>query len=106
MDPELSNMSIWYGGVGIRPTKKSSIDLVYHDYRQVEASDDIRDSDLDTDPNGMDKDLGREVDLVIGYQEIKNLNTELIVAYFWPGDAFSDDADDALFAGLQMRYNF
>ena len=106
MDPELSNMSIWYGGVGIRPTKKSSIDLVYHDYRQVEASDEIRDSDLDTDPNGMDKDLGREVDLVIGYQEIKNLNTELIVAYFWPGNAFSDDADDALFAGLQMRYNF
>ena len=106
MDPELSNMSIWYGGVGIRPTRKSSIDLVYHDYRQVEASDDIRDSDLDTDPNGMDKDLGRELDLVIGYQEIKNLKTELVVAYFWPGDAFSDDADDALFAGLQMRYNF
>ena len=54
----------------------------------------------------MDKDLGREVDLVIGYQEVKNLITELVVAYFWPGDAFSDDADDALFAGLQMRYNF
>jgi alginate production protein len=106
MDPELSNMSIWYGGIGLRPAKKTSIDLVYHQYRQVEASDDIRDSNIDTDPNGVDRDLGQELDLVIGYQEVKNLITELVVAYFWPGDAFSDDADDALFAGLQMRYNF
>lgn len=106
MDPELSNMSIWYGGIGIRPAKKTSIDLVYHQYRQVEASDDIRDSDIDTDPGGLDRDLGRELDLVIGYQEVKNLSTELVVAYFWPGDAFPDDADGALFAGLQMRYNF
>ena len=31
-DPELSNLMIFTGGIGIRPTRNSSIDLVYHYY--------------------------------------------------------------------------
>ncbi len=106
MDPELSNLSIWYGGIGIRPTRKTSIDLVYHQYRQVEASEDIRDSNIDLDPSGLNRDLGRELDLVIGYREIKNLFIELDAAYFWPGDAFPNDADGAFHASMQVRYSF
>jgi hypothetical protein len=34
LDPELSNLLIFTGGIGIRPTRRSSIDLVYHHYLQ------------------------------------------------------------------------
>ncbi len=104
--PELSNMEIYTAGVGFRPTRKSSIDLVYHHYRQVEASDEVRDGDLDRDPLGEDKTLGNALDLILAYREIPGLRLELVFGYFNPGDAYGSGADDALFSGAEIRYLF
>ena len=38
LDPELSNLAIATLGLGLRPTRQSSVDLVYHEYRQQTAS--------------------------------------------------------------------
>jgi alginate production protein len=105
-EPELSNLSIFTAGAGIKPSRRSSIDLVYHHYRQDEASDDIRDSNLEEDPTGLSRSLGSEVDLVIGFREIKNLNAELAFGYFRPGDAFPDGSDDAFLASFDVLYRF
>lgn len=106
IDPELSNLGIATIGAGIRPTRNTSLDLVYHDYRQVEASDQVRDWEIDEDPNGDSTDIGYEIDLVAGYRIRPHHKGSLIVGSFHPGDAFDDDADDALFVELELQYEF
>lgn len=105
LDPELSNLAIFTAGFGIRPTKKSSIDLVYHYYRQNAACDKIRDCQIDKDPNGLNKKLGKEIDLVAGYNG-KRVKAVISIGYFVPGEAFPDKADDAIFTELEISYDF
>lgn len=106
LDPELSNMLILTGGFGVRPTKKSSIDLVYHNSRQDIASDELRDTDLDEDPNGANKELGDELNLVIGYRGIKNMKMRLILGSFYPGSAFTRHTDSSRLAKFRIAYRF
>jgi alginate production protein len=104
-DPELSNLQIFTAGIGIRPTRRSSIDLVYHYYLQHKAADEIRDTSIDADPTGRSKRLGTEVDLIIGYEEIRNLEMKLALGYFIPGQAFPK-ADNAFFVGVEIEWEF
>jgi alginate production protein len=107
LDPRLTNLMIFTGGVGIRPGEKTSFDLVYHYYLQDHASTSIRGSDLTTDPTGLSKYVGNEVDLVAGYQEIAALQTKFVLGYFMPGRAFTDTSRDGAFlASILFRYNF
>lgn len=105
-NPELSNMAILTAGAGFRPTKKSSIDLVFHQYWQVEASDELRDVATDGDPDGFSRNLGQGLDLVLGYDAFENVQIELVGGVFLPGTAFQDDDDPAYFAGLELQYKF
>jgi alginate production protein len=104
--PELSNLSIVTAGAGIKPTDRSSIDLVFHQYWQNEPVDEIRDSDLEEDPTGDSRDLGSAIDLVAGYEPLSNLAFEAIVGYFRPGDAFDEEADGAYFVGFETIFGF
>jgi alginate production protein len=104
-DPELSNLSILTAGVGIRPTERSSIDVIFHRYRQNKAVDEIRDSNLDEDPNGDSRALGSAIDLVVGYEPLDNLALEAIVGYFGSGNAFEED-DNAYFVGFESILTF
>lgn len=105
-DPELSNMSIFTAGLGIRPSERLSVDLVYHYYLQDEPSDELRDSALDAEPTGESRRLGSEIDLVLGVAVIENLEVRGFLGYFLPGRAFSDDADNALLARIELEYEF
>ena len=106
LDPELSNMLILTGGFGVRPTKKSSIDFVYHYSRQNVASDELRDTDLDEDPGGGNRELGDELDLVIGYRGVKNMKLRLILGTFSPGSAFTRHTDSSRLAKFRIAYRF
>jgi alginate production protein len=103
--PELSNLHIVTAGLGIRPAKKLSLELLYHSYRQDKVSATIRDSELEKDPGGLSGEIGREFDIVGGYKN-KQVKAELAIGHFRPGAAFSGKADDALFMELQIQYNF
>ncbi len=110
-NPELSNLNVFTLGAGIRPVRRSSIDLVYHHYRQHKALNQIRNSEIaprprTLGPTGLDKELGSEVDLVFGYRAIKDLDLTLVLGYFKPGDAFQVNADDAFLTNFEIRYNF
>lgn len=107
-DPELSNMGILTVGAGIRPTKQTSIDLVYHRYRQHKASDSIRDSALDADPSGLSRKLGSEIDLVLGYRkrEGRRVSALLTLGYFKPGNAFPADAAKGAFLRFELKTEF
>ncbi len=105
LEPELSNMRILTAGVSWWFEERSSLALIYHDYLQVEASDSIRDSNLDMDPNGIGRDLGSELDLVLSSRAFESVDLEFVAGGFFPGNAF-DTNEDALFLRLQMRYRF
>lgn len=104
--PELRNLHIFTVGLGVRPSKRSSIDIVVHRYRQDELSDKLKGAGIDADPLGLSRDLGGEIDLILGYREIKDLRLELMVGYFAPGNAFDASTDPAWFAGFETRYEF
>lgn len=105
-DPEITNISIATFGLGIRPTKKSSLDIVYHIYQQDKAVDRLTGTNLDRDPQGNNKELGREIDIIFASKAIKNLYMEAILAIFEPGDAFKSSADSAYFASFEIGYKF
>ncbi len=107
LDPRLTNLMVFTGGVGIRPLEKTSFDLVYHYYLQDHASTSIRGSDLATDPTGLSKHVGSELDLVAGYQGTPQLQTKFVLGYFLPGRAFPEGSRDGAFlASILLRYNF
>ncbi|MFN0006448.1 MAG: alginate export family protein [Planctomycetota bacterium] len=105
VDPELSNLSILTVGLGARPWRRTSIDLVWHAYQQVEAATFLRDSDIDADPDGIHEDLGQELDLIVGTKAIPGWDFEVVVGRFEPGDAFPG-GDEAWIFALQMRFRF
>lgn len=107
LDPRLTNLMIFTGGAGIKPSPVTSFDLIYHYYLQDHASTRIRGSDLAADPTGLSKHLGSELDGVVGYHGIPHLYTRFIVGYFWPGSAFADASRNGAFtASMLLRYNF
>jgi alginate production protein len=107
LDPELSNLSVLTSGIGIKPVKALSIDLVYHYYRQHKRSDEIRDSQLERDPNGISKKIGQEIDLVFGYKTKKpKIGIEFAIGRFIPGDAFPDGSSGAWGARFELEYAF
>lgn len=107
-DPELSNMSIFTAGVGVNPTEEtSSIDIVYHYYIQTEARDTLVNTGIDADPDGQQKSLGSEIDLVLGYEgEESGFSAALVLGYFIPGSAFPGDAENSFLTNLTLEYRF
>ena len=104
-DPELTNMRILTLVVGCMPTPNLSLDLVYHDYRQNALDDDLFDSDVDMDPDGDHRALGREIDLVAGYRFNANTRMKLVLGAFRPGRAFPG-ANSAFLLKLEMGWRF
>jgi len=105
VDPELANMHIGTLGIGYRFTKKGSIDLVGHYYRQDKAIRKILDSDIDQKPNGIDRELGWELDAIVGWRPVRAWDFEFVLGWFKPGKAFRT-RDDAWVSKLQIRYRF
>lgn len=109
-NPELSNLGIMTLGVGAIVAEKTSLDVLFHTYTQDEASAEFsplpaREANLKSRPNGLDADLGWELDLILGYRRIKNWDIEVVAATFEPGDGFNSQ-DTAYYGKLQLRYRF
>ncbi|MGH9390554.1 MAG: alginate export family protein, partial [Vicinamibacteria bacterium] len=108
LDPELSNLAIFTAGIGIRPSEKFSLDLVYHYYLQNRASATIRNAGIDAEPSGRSRRLGSGIDFIVGVQELwDRLDVKLVVGYFLPGAAFPEAVGGgawAVRAEVQFRF--
>jgi alginate production protein len=104
LQPTLRNIRIVTAGLGIRPIRQASVEVVYHLYTQDHASDDL-DSSLEAEPSERSQRLGSEIDLVLGYKPTKNTELVLTGGYFLPGPAFPG-ADPGLGARFEFEYNF
>jgi alginate production protein len=106
-DPELSNLMVFTVGAGIRPTKKVSAEIIYHHYWQHRAHNELKDADIDADPDGVDRELGSEFDVVVAFRDVYNFTVEATFGVFIPGKAFSNDEDESAFlASVRVIYEF
>ncbi|MCY7397894.1 MAG: alginate export family protein [Sphingomonas bacterium] len=108
LDPDLSNLAIFTAGAGIRPSDASSLEIVWHKYRQVRLSEDgIRGSPMDVKPEGVHRNLGHEIDVIGAIRLADHLGLEAKLGYFNPGKAFDNDTrDHAFFAKTRLVYRF
>jgi len=107
LDPELSNLHVVTAGVGLRFFKKSSIDLVYHWYRQAQAAPFMHDIDFKRDPTGLSPDIGQEWDLILGIEEMDRFEFKVVGSIFRPGEAFDpEEGDLAYLVSFRFRFNF
>jgi hypothetical protein len=104
-DPELANLGVATLAFAVRPANGLSVSLLLHDYRQHVAATAVPDSGLRTTPNGLSRDLGRELDVVVGYRLERRLTLELTAGRFFPGDAYAPD-DPANLLELTARFSF
>lgn len=102
-DPELANLEIFTLGIGWLPRRRVSLDLIGHSYRQNEAERRLVDMQIDRRPNGVDRDLGKEVDLILGWRTNWKWDLEVVAGWYDPGKAF-DTADAAYFGKVQFRF--
>jgi hypothetical protein len=107
LQPELSNLSVFTAAIGFPLFEDSSLELVYHRYRQVEAADFLRDGDIDADPAGDSRDIGQELDLTLGFEEWDDLELELTGSLFEAGAAYGAQAGEQAFSILfKLNYSF
>lgn len=105
LDPELSNLVILTLGAGIAPSKRTSLDLVYHYYYQAEPDDDLGSSDINEDPTGNSHDLGHGLDLILGHRLTDKIRASVTTGVFLPGSAF-EEHDPAPKIALELQVNF
>ena len=105
--PELSNLRVLTFAIGRRFLSASSIDLIYHNYEQVFADTILRSTRIDMPLTGENRDIGDEIDLVIGVEEWRQWEVKFIGSVFIAGDAFGPSAKEKAFgADLQLKYIF
>lgn len=106
IDPELTNLGVLTAGVGLRPIRSVSLDLLYHSYRQDVASSVLVGTDLDDDPLGDHPALGDEWDVALGYEPSRRFELRLTAGRFRPGRAFDADARPASTVRFQAKFRF
>ncbi|HFE48862.1 MAG TPA: hypothetical protein ENJ21_06060 [Chromatiaceae bacterium] len=105
--PELANLGVLSLGVGIPFWKASSVDLMFHDYRQTSARPFLHGARVRARPTGESRDIGQALDLVIGIEEWRHVEIELTLGVFHAGAAFGESAgENAYNATLKFVYNF
>lgn len=105
--PSLSNMAVSTALLTARFWEKSSIELVFHTYHQLDAAPFVSDSAINTRPGGERKDLGFETDLVLGLREWEHIDFQIVFGLFRAGDAYgASSGRTAELVALSLDYGF
>ena len=105
--PELSNLRLLTAAAGWRFWRASSIEFLYHRYRQYQPADFLRGTRLKADPEGIHPDIGQEWNVVIGIEELQRLEIEIVGGLFRAGKAYGAlKGETAYNAILKMDFNF
>lgn len=107
LQPELSNLSIATLGAAVRLFGNTSVEALAHRYTQVVAADSLAGSRLSADPEGEERRLGHEIDLVLAVREWRQVEFSVVLAEFRPGAAFAANRRDrARSVELGVALNF
>lgn len=86
--PELSNLDVFTLAAGTPFWQNSSVELVYHHYRQVKPAASLRDVRVNADLDGEHRHVGDGIDLVIGIREGRHVDLALTAGWFRSGSAY------------------
>jgi alginate production protein len=105
--PNLSNIAISTLAVGIPVTKHGWVETIWHDYKQDYADNRISGANINNNPNGNNKHLGQEIDVIMSYRPDSPWEFELTGGAFRAGRAFEGDKGRwAKLIELRVDYNF
>ena len=105
--PELSNLHISTLAVGKRFLSASSVDLVYHNYRQVKAAPRLRSARIEAPLNGENRSIGEGIDVVVGLEEWRRWEVKFIGSLFVAGDAYGAASGERAYrADFLLKYTF
>ena len=105
--PELSNLSIPVLAVQFPLFSNSHVELAYRRFRQIYAAPFIREGRIETDPNGVRKNIGQEWMVYFGIKEWKDTEVELVGAVFRAGNAYGSSSGQRAYSlFLKMTYEF
>lgn len=91
LQPTLSNLQVSLLAGGVRLAENTSLEVMARRYRQKVPATVIAGSRLATDPEGLNGDIGNEIDLVLALREWRHFEIALRAARFEPGAAFAPD---------------
>lgn len=103
---DLQNLVVWTAGIDFRIASDTSLDLVWHHYRQEYALAALGPTRLRLTPDGSSRELGHEVDLLLGINSFDPVRIQLAIGYFQPGEAFGHVASDAWFGTFEVKLVF
>ena len=108
LDPELSNLQVMTAAAGIRFGYSVSVDAVVHAYQQQLPDDELRAAlPLEGAPNGSSRDLGRELDFILGVANVLNrASLSYGFGMFHPGQALGATDWVATRHRVSMRVSF
>ena len=109
-EPDLSNLQILTVGLSLNWDDRRSIEIVYHNYRLNEFTEELDLGNLEGELNLRSKDLGNEIDLILaerGFAGLPWLTASFVAAYFIPGAALvEENRDPAAFFRVEFVANF
>lgn len=95
--PKIENIAFINAAISVTPAENLTLTVDYYHYWQVEETA-FSHGDVNQDnggvanvTNGLDNNLGDEIDVIVDYDYTEDVSTQLYAAWFLPGDAFSDD---------------
>ncbi len=88
--PELTNLAVATAAIGLRPSRKFSIDLRAHAYAQLNASTIAPAARVSGRTTGRSRHVGHEVSLVGAWRPRKKSKVEFGVGVFKPGRAYEN----------------
>jgi hypothetical protein len=105
--PELSNLQIWTAAATVPFLHNSSVSVLYHYYRQVDAQPFLRDGRIGPDPEGINPSIGQEWDLVVALEEWEHWELEFVAGVFKAGSAYGENSGNiAANVEFKVNYNF
>jgi hypothetical protein len=115
--PKVSNIGILNAQLSVIPSDDWTLVLDFYYYTQASkrmmamGNPDMDNGGVDAFTNGTEKDLGMELDVVLEYDYTEDVNTQLVAAWFKPGDAYEVPAndnspDDVFELRAEMRISF
>lgn len=115
--PKVSNIGILNAQLSVIPSDDWTLVLDFYYYSQASkramamGNPDMDNGGVSAVTNGADKSLGMELDLVLEYDYTEDVSTQLVGAWFKPGDAYEVPAndnspDDVFELRAEMRISF
>jgi alginate production protein len=105
--PELSNLRIPVVAVQFPIHSETYIEFAYRHFRQHHAAPFLRDARIETDPNGINKNIGQEWMIYSAIKEWNEVEIELVAAAFRAGRAYGTLSGKKAYSFFtQVTYGF